>query len=235
MPIDDVIELEQLLARYAVGMTKDDIDAVVEVFTPTAPTAPSATPIRSADFPALVAAAPKGSSWWAHPLLDLDGDTSGTGQQPLCFVEQTNHDMRIGYYTDTYRRTRRLAPAHPLHDLPAQERGPRLGSGPRPDPPPAPPVTRPAAMDLDDFRSVAGRSWLDDNQHLTPGIRYRAAERSTSRWPSWPRSSGSPTTPAGCAGAGRSGSGASAGRPCCAPTSARPSPPGTSSSPASTP
>jgi len=23
----------------------------------------------------------------------------------LCFVEQTTHDMRIGYYTDTYRRT----------------------------------------------------------------------------------------------------------------------------------
>ena len=36
--------------------------------------------------------------------LELDGDT-GTGQQPLCFVEQTTHDMRIGYYTDTYRRT----------------------------------------------------------------------------------------------------------------------------------
>ena len=27
------------------------------------------------------------------------------GAKPLCFVDQTNHDMRIGYYTDTYRRT----------------------------------------------------------------------------------------------------------------------------------
>ena len=36
--------------------------------------------------------------------MEIDGD-AGTGQQPLCFVEQTTHDMRIGWYTDTYRRT----------------------------------------------------------------------------------------------------------------------------------
>ena len=36
--------------------------------------------------------------------IELDGDT-GTGEQPLCFVDQTNHHMRIGWYTDTYRRT----------------------------------------------------------------------------------------------------------------------------------
>ena len=71
---------------------------------PTAPTAPSATPTRCADFPTLVAAAPKGLFLVGPPVLELDGDV-GTGQQPLCFVEQKTHDMRIGYYTDTYRRT----------------------------------------------------------------------------------------------------------------------------------
>ncbi len=30
----DIIEIEQLLARYAIGMTRDDIDAVIAVFTP---------------------------------------------------------------------------------------------------------------------------------------------------------------------------------------------------------
>ena len=25
--------------------------------------------------------------------------------QTLCFVDQTDHDMRIGYYSDSYRRT----------------------------------------------------------------------------------------------------------------------------------
>ena len=32
--IADIIEIEQLLARYAIGMTRDDIEAVIEVFTP---------------------------------------------------------------------------------------------------------------------------------------------------------------------------------------------------------
>ena len=54
----------------------------------------------------IVAAAPKGLFLTGTPVLELDGDAgTGTGQQTLCFVDQTNHDMRIGYYTDTYRRT----------------------------------------------------------------------------------------------------------------------------------
>ena len=67
LPIEDVIEIEQLLAAYAVAMTKNDVDTVVaKVFT--------------------------------------DGDT-GTGEQPLLFVDQTNHHMRMGWYRDSYVRT----------------------------------------------------------------------------------------------------------------------------------
>jgi hypothetical protein len=51
-----------------------------------------------------VAAAPKGLFLVGPPVLELDGDT-GRGEQPLCFVEHKTHDMRIGYYTDSYRRT----------------------------------------------------------------------------------------------------------------------------------
>jgi hypothetical protein len=100
----DVIELEQLLARYAVGMTKDDIDAVIEVFTPDGTYSAFGDTYPLSDFPSLVAAAPKGLFMVGPPALQLQGD-HGTGEQPLCFVDQTNHDMRIGYYTDTYRRT----------------------------------------------------------------------------------------------------------------------------------
>jgi len=57
-----------------------------------------------ADFPTLVAAAPKGLFMVGPPALELD-DNTATGQQPLCFIDQTNHDMRIGWYTDTFRRT----------------------------------------------------------------------------------------------------------------------------------
>ena len=32
--IADITEIQQVLARYAIGMTQDDIDAVIDVFTP---------------------------------------------------------------------------------------------------------------------------------------------------------------------------------------------------------
>ncbi len=104
LPIADVIELQQLLARYAVGMTKDDVDAVMEVFTPDGTYSAFGDTYPLVDFPTLVAAAPKGLFMVGPPALELHGD-EGSGQQPLCFVEQKTHDMRIGYYTDTYRRT----------------------------------------------------------------------------------------------------------------------------------
>jgi hypothetical protein len=106
LPVTDLLELQQLLAKYAVGMTKDDVEAVMEVFTPDGTYSAFGDTYPLADFPTLVAAAPKGLFLVGSPLLDLDVDAgTGTGEQPLCFVDQTNHDMRIGYYTDTYRRT----------------------------------------------------------------------------------------------------------------------------------
>lgn len=104
LPIEDVLELQQLLARYAVGMTKDDVEAVMDVFAPEGTYSAFGDTYSIADFPTLVAAAPKGLFLVGPPALELDGDT-GTGEQPLSFVDQTNHAMRIGWYADTYRRT----------------------------------------------------------------------------------------------------------------------------------
>lgn len=104
VPVEDLAELTQLLARYAVSMTKDDVDAVMDVFTADGTYSAFGDTYSLQDFPALVAAAPKGLFLVGPPELHLDGD-SGTGQQPLCFVEQTTHHMRIGWYTDTYART----------------------------------------------------------------------------------------------------------------------------------
>lgn len=102
----DIIELQQVLARYAVGMTQDDVEAVMDVFTPDGSYRAFGETYPLNDFPALVAAAPKGLFLTGTPVLDLDGDAgTGTGQQTLCFVDQTTHDMRIGWYSDTYRRT----------------------------------------------------------------------------------------------------------------------------------
>jgi SnoaL-like domain len=102
--VADIVEIEQVLARYAVGMTKDDIEAVIDVFTPDGSYSAFGSTYALADFPALVAAAPKGLFMVGTPAVVLDGD-EGTGEQPLCFVDQTDHSMRIGWYTDTYRRT----------------------------------------------------------------------------------------------------------------------------------
>ena len=103
-PVQDIVEIEQLLARYALGMTMDDIEAVMALFTPDGRYSAFGSTYPLADFPALVAAAPKGLFLVGPPVLELDGD-SGTGRQPLCFVEQKTQAMRIGWYSDHYRRT----------------------------------------------------------------------------------------------------------------------------------
>ncbi|MFD6893038.1 nuclear transport factor 2 family protein [Rhodococcus sp. NPDC060086] len=101
---DDLVEINQLLARYAVNMTKGDVDGVVAVFTPDGTYSAFGDAFTLDQFPELVAAAPQGLFMTGTALIALDGD-SATGTQPLCFVEHSAHDMRIGYYTDAYVRT----------------------------------------------------------------------------------------------------------------------------------
>jgi hypothetical protein len=103
-PVEDVLEIGQMLARYALAMTKDDVESVMEVFTPDGSYSAFGDTYQLSDFPSLVAAATKGLFLVGPPVLELEGDT-GTGQQPLCFVEEKTHEMRIGWYTDSYRRT----------------------------------------------------------------------------------------------------------------------------------
>ncbi|WP_036510123.1 MULTISPECIES: nuclear transport factor 2 family protein [Nocardia] len=102
---DDLLDIQQLLARYAVTITKGDIEGLLAVFTPDGTYRAFGDTYTLDVFPELVAAAPKGLFLTGTPVLDIDGD-SATGTQPLCFVEHSTHDMRIGYYTDTYARTR---------------------------------------------------------------------------------------------------------------------------------
>ncbi|MFZ2174922.1 MAG: nuclear transport factor 2 family protein [Rhodococcus sp. (in: high G+C Gram-positive bacteria)] len=101
---DDLVEIQQLLARYAVNMTKGDVEGVVGVFTPDGTYSAFGDAFPLDQFPELVAAAPKGLFMTGTSLIELSGDTA-TGTQPLCFVDNATHDMRIGYYNDTYVRT----------------------------------------------------------------------------------------------------------------------------------
>lgn len=105
LPVTDVIEIEQLLAKYSVAMTRSDVDTVTrEVFAAGGTYTAFGSTYRLVDLRALVDAAPKGLFLTGTPLLALDGDT-GTGEQPLLFVDQATHDMRMGWYTDSYVRT----------------------------------------------------------------------------------------------------------------------------------
>jgi hypothetical protein len=102
--VADIVEIEQLLARYAAAMTKQDVPAVLAVFAADGWYSAFGDRYGRDDFPTLLAAAPQGLYSVSTPAIELDGDRA-TGVQPLCFVTQTDHSMRIGYYTDTYRRT----------------------------------------------------------------------------------------------------------------------------------
>jgi hypothetical protein len=107
---DDLVEIQQLLAKYAVTITQGDVEGLVTVFTPDGTYSAFGSTYTLARFPELVAAAPSGLFMTGTSLVELDGSDDGdpdtaTGTQPLCFVEHSKHDMRIGYYKDTYVRT----------------------------------------------------------------------------------------------------------------------------------
>jgi hypothetical protein len=100
------MEITQLLARYAVYMTKNDIESVMAVFTPDGTYSAFGDTFGLPEFPALVKAAPQGLFLTGAPVVEFAGDgVNATGTQPLCFIEHAKHDMRIGYYSDTYRKT----------------------------------------------------------------------------------------------------------------------------------
>jgi hypothetical protein len=104
--VADMVEINQLLARYAVTITQGDIPGLVGVFTEDGTYSAFGDTYPLSEFPALVAAAPKGLFLTGTALVTLDeSGSAATGTQPLCFIDQHTHDMRIGYYNDTYLRT----------------------------------------------------------------------------------------------------------------------------------
>lgn len=113
MSTDDLMEIQQLLARYAVYITRGDLGGVLAVFTPDGTYSAFGDTYSLDEFPALIAAAPKGLFLTGTPVIELFEDdatvptvtTHATGTQPLCFIDHATHDMRIGYYNDRYVRT----------------------------------------------------------------------------------------------------------------------------------
>src|ERR1700744_666544 len=87
---DDLVEIQQLLARYAVTITQGDIDGLVGVFTPDGTYSAFGDTYTLDRFPVLVDAAPKGLFLTGTAVVELDGDAA-SGTQPLCFIEHATH------------------------------------------------------------------------------------------------------------------------------------------------
>ena len=131
---EDIIELEQVLARYAVGMTKGDIDAVVAVFTPDGTYSAFGDTYPLADFPTLVAAAPKGLFMVGPPAVELDGDDRDRRAAAVLRRPDQPRDAHRLVHRHLPADRRGVASPDPVDDVPPSER--LEGQRPRPRPHP---------------------------------------------------------------------------------------------------
>ena len=102
--VADLVELHALCSRYMMLTSQFIQDRWLEVFTPDGEYNAFGTPYTLERFPALLEAAPRGQFIGNMPVVEIDGDTA-TGVQHFVFVDQSNHNMRLGWYNDEYKRT----------------------------------------------------------------------------------------------------------------------------------
>ena len=103
-PVNDLVELHALCASYMMLTSQYIQDRWLEVFTPDGEYNAFGTPYTLERVPALLEAAPRGQFIGNMPVVEIDGDTA-TGVQHFVFFDQSNHNMRLGWYNDEYRRT----------------------------------------------------------------------------------------------------------------------------------
>jgi hypothetical protein len=100
----DLLEIQQVAARYMSFTARKESQRWLEVFTPDAVYSAFGTPSTLDDFPALLQSAPPGQYIGNVPIVEFDGDTA-TGVQHFVFVDQGTHEMRLAWYDDEYVRT----------------------------------------------------------------------------------------------------------------------------------
>jgi hypothetical protein len=103
-PVDDIVEIEQVLARYALAVTKEDVPAIVAAFAPDGTYTAFGATHGVAELPAYLGTAPHGLLHPAPAAIEVLGDEA-RGEQSMVFIDQGTHDMRLGYWTDRYVRT----------------------------------------------------------------------------------------------------------------------------------
>jgi hypothetical protein len=100
----DLVEIQQLAARYMSFSARKEQDRWREIFTPDGVYNAFGTPYGLDDFPSLLKSAPPGQYVGNVPVVDFDGDTA-TGGQHYVFIDQITHEMRLAWYSDEYVRT----------------------------------------------------------------------------------------------------------------------------------
>jgi hypothetical protein len=100
----DLLEIQQVAARYMSFTARKESQRWLEVFTRDAVYSAFGTPYTLDDFPALLQSAPPGQYIGNVPIVEFDGDTA-TGVQHFVFVDQGTHEMRLAWYDDEYVRT----------------------------------------------------------------------------------------------------------------------------------
>ena len=102
--IADLVEIEQLCARYLAYASQFVPDQWLKVFTPDVEYSAFGTKYSIERMPDLLAAAPRGQFIGNMPVVEFDGDRA-TGVQHFIFIDQKTHAMRLAWYRDEYVRT----------------------------------------------------------------------------------------------------------------------------------
>jgi len=102
--IADLVEIQQLCARYMAYAAQHLPDQWLEVFTPDAEYSAFGATYDVERMPQLLEAAPRGQYLGNMPVVEFDGDRA-TGVQHYVFIEQKTHAMRLAWYRDEYVRT----------------------------------------------------------------------------------------------------------------------------------
>jgi hypothetical protein len=104
--VADLVEIHQIAARYMAfsARKEQDMSRWLEVFTADGEYNAFGTPYGLDEFPMLLNSAPPGQYIGNMPVVEFHGDTA-TGVQHYVFIDQTNHKMRLAWYSDEYVRT----------------------------------------------------------------------------------------------------------------------------------
>jgi SnoaL-like domain len=100
----DLLEIQQLAARYMAFSALKEQNRWTEIFTPDGSYNAFGTLYGLDDFPMLLNSAPRGQYIGNPPVVEFDGDTA-TGIQHYVFIDQSTHEMRLGWYNDEFART----------------------------------------------------------------------------------------------------------------------------------